>query len=1570
MARRDDIAKWADRYVGIRFADHGRALSLDEARGGLDCWGLARLVAAEQLGLVLPAYDEGYASADERAAVARLISAGMADWRPVPDGGCRAGDFAALRGRRREPVSHVGVLVGPAHLLHIERGTASVVVPLDHPTVKRRLAGIYRHVSLWDNPAGYRGGDHAQGHSDRAGSGVDELREPRRGPAAGAGAGDDVERGLPLDRRVHRPGESGAHASHRRSGADRLSDFCPARGNNTAPDRHRHGDPGTPPGATDAGGGLRRVRTAHEILRGESHRGPLEEVLAPGEGAVRLTAIPNPFTTERVERSYPAGATLAEMVADVLPDGRRARVLLGDMAVPRENWRLVRPKPGAQVIVRAVPRDGGGGKKDPLRTVLMIAVIIAAAVIAPEIALALELTEGTIAFKIVEGIAAAAITFAGMALVNAIVPPAQPRLPNLSAQPADSPTLYLTGARNDARPFGVVPIVLGRHRMFPPLAARHFTELVGDDQYLRMLVCWGYGPLAITDIKIGETPLAEFEDVEIETVLGYPDDPPLTLYSDSVFEEALSVQLTQAADWQVRTSQAEADELSVDISFPNGLAHFADDGSRQSRTVTVEVEYSPAGAEDWTAVETLTVTASRTSAIRKGARWTVAQGQYDVRLRRVTPDTDSARTVDLSFWSALRTIRAVDPVRMPGLALSALRIRATNQLSGVVDRLNGICALIAPDWDADGETWVARETANPAALYRALLQHPANARPAPDGRIDLAQIEHWHELCEQHGRRFNMVVDYPTSVRQLMADVAAAGRATPSRRDALHSVVIDEPKASRVQLFTPRNSWGFQGEKAFVEPPHAWRVRFVNEEKSWLQDERIVYFDGYGPLTATRFEGLELPGVTHTDQIWLDARYRMADGLLRPETFSWFADVEHIVCTRGDWVAIAHDVLLAGLAWGRIKEVLWDAEEENVVGLALDEALPMEAGGDYGLVIRTLQNPSLTVGLTTEAGDQRTVALAAPLPAAGAPEAGDLFAFGELGRETLDVLVKRIEPGPDLTARIVAVPLAPAVHEAGALPRDFAPADVDAEADTIALAGGTPDAGHGLFDGDVVRLATTGTLPGGLAAATDYWIVNADAETVQLAAEDGGAPVDIADGGAGTHTVTRRIPDYDSGMTPPAELAAPQVAQMRSDGTVLYRDADGSWLSQILVTFHRGAAVAAGVAGIETAYRPLGSDGPWLSLPAQDPEGGEIGVRPVEDGETYALRFRAVLQDGRRSDWSGIETHTVIGKSAPPNDVTGFSAQQVGSGVTFRWSQVPDRDLQGYEIRYALQGQFVWDDATAVTRVTRGTLITNEGLPPGDWTVGIKAKDTSGNFSQNAALFDIDVANVFDAIETVEHAPRWVPYLNDGFVVHWPTAKLVPDSQALAADLSDDELWDHVVWDPVAEATWEGREIDLGFDARATRAWADIQWALVPGGSESPDVGLEVDFRDDAAAYDGFAPWTLGRFDGRFVTPRIRAAIPGPHGVPTISGFTFTADGEERSEGASGVTIAPGGTAIVFAQRFHQLGRISITPDADASGGVRVPAYSAKSTAGFTAHLYDLGGNDVGGVADWDATGV
>jgi hypothetical protein len=89
---------------------------------------------------------------------------------------------------------------------------------------------------------------------------------------------------------------------------------------------------------------------------------------------INVTLAPHPFAAERICAQIPAGATVADMAAQV-SGGLRHEFLYafldGDY-IPRENWTRIRPKAGTVLTFRAVPM-GGGGSKNPLRTILSLA---------------------------------------------------------------------------------------------------------------------------------------------------------------------------------------------------------------------------------------------------------------------------------------------------------------------------------------------------------------------------------------------------------------------------------------------------------------------------------------------------------------------------------------------------------------------------------------------------------------------------------------------------------------------------------------------------------------------------------------------------------------------------------------------------------------------------------------------------------------------------------------------------------------------------------------------------------------------------------------------------------------------------------------------------------------------------------------------------------------------------------------------------------------------------------------------------------------------------------------------
>jgi len=1409
-----EIPSWAASYIGIEYADRGRT-----REGGLDCWGLVRLVYAERFGVILPSFAESYTGREDRAGIAAAIvgTASGSDWAPADRP--RLGDVLSFRVGRDE--GHVGMvlggLAGGGWMIHQLAGTRSCLERFDGRLWAPRLRGGYRYA-----------------------------------------------------------------------------------------------------------------------------------------GAVRLAGRPEAFHAARVDVQLPAGGTVEELLAAAgVADNPYLVVHIAGREVPREAWRHVRPKPGRIVTVAAVPRGGGGGGKTALRIVASIAVIAAAAWVGAEVT-SLTTLAGSSSAAAYGTVTTAVLGIAGTLAVNALIPPPKPRL-SIAGAGTETTSPTIAGGRNELRPYGVVPMVLGDYRWEPPYAARPFVEVQGDAQYLRCLFLLGEGPLAISEPKIGDTPLESYDGVEIEYKPGYLDDPPLSLFPAAVRQEDFSAALTAAVDWVSRVSAFGAAELSVDVTFPQGVVEFAADGTKHNRTVEIEVEYrrvgdaaftrvngsagdtgSPTsyremdflfrtpevelggqGVHDndlnWSAsqvpypdakpaylpdrgfswmvfgyvyapvtgqyqfcvdsndaadvhvdghevasfygahptevtqatlnstthagnpitlrkgwhgfrarvecrtathgalavgwkkpgdgaftivpqsnfsrqpdeagawmnslqyrwyvtgryVSEITVTEARSGEIRRSLSWATPDQspttQYEVRLRRVTPDSTSAQIFDASFWTALRTVTTEDPLPKPGLAAVALRIKATDQLNGVLDTFSVRTRSLIDDYDAAGGVWIQRASSNPAACLKRIYNGPPSSPLLGDARLDLAELAAFHAECEVRGLQFNGVIDFAGTVLERAADVAAAGRGTPGMRDGLFSVVRDRPQTVPVQHFTPANSRGFRGQKSFPDRPHALRVQFMNAAVGYQQDERLVPDDdhtidgrdAFGNLRpdlteATRFETLEVFGCTSMTEAFRHGRYHLAVATLRPELYTLETDVEHLVCNRGDLVLVTHDVPLWGNAWGRVTGLVTDSGD-RLLKIRTDNELLMETGFLYRIRVRLGDGTSWLRDLVTTPGLTHELTLAVPEPASSPrPVVGDLFMYGPPGLESRELLVKAIEIDRDLGATLQLVDHAPAVHLAS--------------------------------DGE--------------------------------------------------------IPDYDSGITRQGDdLLTPEdpvITSIRSDDLVMIRDADGSLRNRMLISLRAQSGTRPIATQAQVRTRPKPPDGSsqasWTAHPTVPIDANQVSVTEVDQGVTYQIRLRTLTLDGRASNWVAAE-HTIVGKTFPPPDVAAFDVVRLSDGTRrYSWDLgVVPPDIAGVVIRYGLPGT-LWEAMTPLHTGVLQSSPSDLNVPPaGTWRFGIKAIDTSGNVSLNPLYIDRTLG---------EERLEGVAFSSDEGIAGWPGAKTNCHvaNQTLPPSLLE----------PDDDATWST------LAAHGALSWSSWpRWILAPKTpiryeSAALDAGFIFDFSPDA----------------------------------------------------------------------------------------------------------------------------
>jgi hypothetical protein len=776
---------------------------------------------------------------------------------------------------------------------------------------------------------------------------------------------------------------------------------------------------------------------------------------AAAGGMITVVGSQTPFRLERLTCVAPSGQSIAELIGqacggkidpELLQFGR---AFVGPEQYDPEVWHRTYPKPNTVLSFRIIHEDSTA-----LKIVLSIAIVVAAVYAGPLIAgAALGTTAGAAAtagalgfgatlgtFTAVSTAATLGVALAGNFLVNALFSRRQPSL----KQQAPSPTYSYGGSRNVANKDGPVPILLGRHKMAPLFGVKPVTELVGNDVYAIHYFVWGYGPIGRQDYKIGRTPLDDFDDFQIEDRDGLPGDAPLTLWFGLPNEEQFTIDLSEGGDWSVQRTAPNADKFSFDWLYAGGLFKISESkGKIKEASGVVEAQYRRVGDANWIPIGVFDVQEKKQEPFRKGHTVFPAggRGQFDVRLR-CTEDTSQAKKIQ---WTTLRSFTNAPPTSFPyPLAVTCLRMKMNGQLSGVIDTFNGIASSRCPDWDHVTQTWIERETSNPASLYRYVLEHPGNEdRVESVDEIDLVKLQEWHDYCRLRGLEFNQVRDFVAGAYQLLQDIAAAGHATPDWVDGLETVVIDQPSDLVVQTLGPQNSWAFKLVRAYRDIPDAVRVRFVDAAGDYNTNaQRLVIRAGVAPQDVRNTETSEKTGIVHAGQVWKEVQRDLLELEYRPDEYSVNVRWLDLICDRGDRIQVAHDVLR--LPAGQSGRVMQTGGAGAVRWVRLDEPVTMEAGKLYGARFTRDDGSQIVRSVVTIPGTTRLIRLFGP---GDLPDDGNIFFFGEADRESKALIVKAIERQSDFVARLVMVDMAPEIDAADSMvppvwvPRQPSPLD-------------------------------------------------------------------------------------------------------------------------------------------------------------------------------------------------------------------------------------------------------------------------------------------------------------------------------------------------------------------------------------------------------------------------------------------------------------------------------------------------------------------------------------------------
>jgi hypothetical protein len=392
----------------------------------------------------------------------------------------------------------------------------------------------------------------------------------------------------------------------------------------------------------------------------------------------------------------------------------------------------------------------------------------------------------------------------------------------------------------------------------------------------------------------------------------------------------------------------------------------------------------------------------------------------------------------------------------------------------------------------------------------------------------------------------------------------------------------------------------------------------------------------------------------------------------------------------------------------------------------------------------------------------------------------------------------------------------------------------------------------------------------------------------------------------------------------------------------------------------------------------------------------------AEDGAIYNVRARSINAFNVHSSFT-TTSHEVIGKTAPPSDVTNFSSNVVGDIVHLNWTPISDLDLSHYIIRHSpLTTSQKFEEGLIVAKKI-GKPANTITLPAQTGTYMIKAIDVLGLESETSAktvIIKNAISRDFNAVATSTQSPNFT-----GGTMGTDLEVVTRDStnflQLIEGTLFDDASgnFDDMTgnFDSGGTATFNSEGIydfpifNLGgvFNSRVTFTCKynrfdsaslfdsilglfDSQTGNFDGGyTEHNDVNVEllIATSTDGSTYNDFRTYVLGDYTASHIKLRVKLTCDVDTATPAIYELSASVDMPDRTTAEDNVTsgTASSGKVVTFSPAFKELQGLGISAQSLATGDFY--ELTSKSATGFTIKFKNSSGSVVSRDFDYVAKG-
>lgn len=389
----------------------------------------------------------------------------------------------------------------------------------------------------------------------------------------------------------------------------------------------------------------------------------------------------------------------------------------------------------------------------------------------------------------------------------------------------------------------------------------------------------------------------------------------------------------------------------------------------------------------------------------------------------------------------------------------------------------------------------------------------------------------------------------------------------------------------------------------------------------------------------------------------------------------------------------------------------------------------------------------------------------------------------------------------------------------------------------------------------------------------------------------------------------------------------------------------------------------------------------------------------VEDGIIYDVRARVITALGVRSPFATVQ-HQIVGKTAPPADVTDFSVNIIGTEAALSWTPTTDLDLSHYIIRHsrATSGASYSNSVTLAEKISRPA--NTAVVPAMTGTYFIKSVDKLGLASENAtsSVAIIEEIKGFNSVTTSTQSPSFSGAKTN--CVATTDNALIMDTTVnfdSASGNFDDAvgLFDGGGGSVQSTGTYEfDSPVDLGavytshvtanitverveyltlfdstqgnFDDRTGTFDGDVQ-AFDDTNVELQIATTEDDPNSGSPTYTSFRKFFVGDYKARGFKFKAILSSSDAQASPKITALSVSIDMPDRTLAESDIASGTGTKTITFSPAFKSLQGLGIAAQNLQSGDFYV--ITSKSATGFTIQFFNSSSAGVDRTFDYVAQG-